>query len=317
MNQQEKIYSIANAEDLGWSFFLLFAEADSYALKLIDIEDGHGGELAGLFISRLRELASSIIDSPIPPISTADGRSGGFYRYDLAEVPERLKFGIDLLSKDESSILPGKIARITDAKALLVLLGRDKERICLYRHLFPFSMYRKKNLYECVASAGAAPSRLKPAANDFLRLDGDFDFLYLDGEMYTVGTERIQKSYGFSQAILAEAQKSIKAIAECRLVESLSKLEGRVESGDVRLAKKVVKAVGTSKVLSGMPPERVIEFTKKNKFYADKFKYSQDGKSIILSSIKSVELFLRLIGDDYLYSELSETYYEIIAKDLA
>ena len=91
----------------------------------------------------------------------------------------------------------------------------------------------------------------------------------------------------------------------------------RVGKEDVALARKIVRAVGVSKVLGKVPADRVVAFTKNNRFYAGKFKYSIEGDKLELTSLASIKLFLKLISDDYLYSELTDSFYDVAVKDPA
>lgn len=314
---REKLQTLAAKSDLGFKFFLLFDSVNSYELAPVDIGDGDDGCLSDLFLSRLRELAQSLTVDSVQPISTADGREGGIYLFDLDEVPQRLGSGFVVLGVDDSSLLHGRLPSIGDAKAVLMLLGAGEDRICLYKHIYPVSVLRKKNIYEHLASAGAAASRLKLASNDFLRLDGSFHFIYAEGTMYCLGTKVIQSFYGYTDAIIAKARTSIEVIKHSSLVSDVGRMTERVGKEDVALARKIVRAVGVSKVLGKVPADRVVAFTKNNRFYAGKFKYSIEGDKLELTSLSSIKLFLKLISDDYLYSELTDSFYDVAVKDPA
>ncbi len=317
MSFEEKLQSLAVRRSLGCKFFFLFDSGGSYELVPVDIGDEDDGCLSDLFLGALREVAKSLSKDSVQSISVADVREGGIYRFDLDEVPQRLRSGFDALRIDDASLLHGRLPSVADVKAVLILFGAGEERVCLYKHIFPVSVLRKKNIYEHFVSAGASPSRLRLASNDFLRLDGSFHFIYVEDEMYCLGAKIIQSFYGFTDAIVAKARTSIDDIKDSSLVSDVSKMIERVEAADVALARKIVRAVAISKVLGAVPPARVVDFTKNNRFYAGKFRYSADGCKIELSSLTSIKMFLKLIGDDYLYSELTDSFYDVAVKDPA
>ena len=58
-----------------------------------------------------------------------------------------------------------------------------------------------------------------------------------------------------------------------------------------------------------------MEFTKTTSKLTGKFKYSEDGTKIRLDTKKSKDVFLKLMNDAFLRSELTEQYYEAFAKD--
>ena len=315
MSFVEALQSLAVKSDLGCKFFLLFDPGDSYELVPVDIGDEDDGCLLEIFISRVQEIARALHENSVQPISTADGREGGIYHFDLDNVPQRLQSGFEALNVDDSLLFHRRLPSMASAKALLILLGKGEERICLYKHIFPVSILRKKNMYEHVVSAGAAPSRLRLASNDLLRLDGSFHFIYAGESMYCLGAKIVQTFYGFTDAILAKARASVDAIKSASLVGDLDKMIEKLDRDDVALARKIVRAVGVSKVLGRVPADRVIAFTKDNKFYAGKFKYSANGERLELTSMVAIKLFLKLIGDDCLYSELTDSFYDVTVKD--
>ena len=53
-----------------------------------------------------------------------------------------------------------------------------------------------------------------------------------------------------------------------------------------------------------------MEFTKTTSELTGKFKYSEDGTKIRLDTKKSKDVFLKLMNDAFLRSELTEQYYD-------
>ncbi len=64
-----------------------------------------------------------------------------------------------------------------------------------------------------------------------------------------------------------------------------------------------------------IPKIEVIRFSKTHPALKDKFKYTEDGQTIRLDTKASKKLFIKLLNDEYLHSELTKQYYEAIAKD--
>lgn len=317
MELKEKLLSVAEKSDLGCRSFLLLEEGSGHHLEPLDLEEKDGEHIANLFALHLRELANKIESNLVLPITAADGRAGGIYKYNLPNMPPRLNLGLEALAMEDLLSYSRPASSIVDAKAFVSVLGRNTERICLYKHLYPVSVFRKKNLFEVVTSAGAAPTRLKQAANELLRVDGSFDFFFIDDSMYSIGTKIIEKYYGFSDAILAEATKCANSIAATDLVADVNKITRKIETGDASFAKKIVRAVSTSRVLGLVSRDKIIAYTKTNKYYTGKFHYSPSGDAIELTSMASVHTFLKLICDDCLYSELTDTFYDVSVKDPA
>lgn len=84
---------------------------------------------------------------------------------------------------------------------------------------------------------------------------------------------------------------------------------------DISFARKLVKSANNSPVLNVIPNEQIINFTQNHPALKGKFKYSKDKLQINLKTKKSQDLFLKLLNDDFLQSELTKRYYDSIAKD--
>jgi len=84
---------------------------------------------------------------------------------------------------------------------------------------------------------------------------------------------------------------------------------------DISFARKLVKSANNSPVLNVIPNEQIINFTQNHPALKGKFKYSKDKLQINLKTKKSQDLFLKLLNDDFLQSELTKKYYDSIAKD--
>ncbi len=64
-----------------------------------------------------------------------------------------------------------------------------------------------------------------------------------------------------------------------------------------------------------LPIEAVIKFVQSHKPIMKKFRISDDGNKLRLDTHVSKKLFLALMNDDLLTSELTRLYYEGLAKD--
>ncbi|MDL0431300.1 DUF4868 domain-containing protein [Marinobacter sp. TBZ242] len=117
----------------------------------------------------------------------------------------------------------------------------------------------------------------------------------------------------FHEAVKNVATQGLENIIETGLVENHEVFKDRID--EISFARKLVKAASKSPVLGQIPNEQVISFTNNHPALKGKFKYSYDGSQINLGTKKSQDLFLKLINDDFLQSELTKLYYESVAKD--
>ena len=69
-------------------------------------------------------------------------------------------------------------------------------------------------------------------------------------------------------------------------------------------------------LLKNIPNNQIIAFTQSHPSLINKMHYSEDGSKIILHSNLSKELFVKMLDDAFLTSQLTAQYYESIAKDV-
>lgn len=97
------------------------------------------------------------------------------------------------------------------------------------------------------------------------------------------------------------------------LVENIDALE--IELENVSFARKFSKLVSNSPVLGKVSNQAIIDFTNTHPALRSKFRYSADGSKLQLVTKLSKKLFIKLLNDDYLTSNLTNQYYDSIAKD--
>ena len=107
--------------------------------------------------------------------------------------------------------------------------------------------------------------------------------------------------------------KGIENIEAADIVEDVTVLSNRLD--DISFSRKLVRSASSSPVLGKIPNQTIIAFTHSHPALKGKFKYSEDGSKLNLKTKNSQNLFLKLLNDDYLQSELTNRYYDSMAKD--
>ena len=154
----------------------------------------------------------------------------------------------------------------------------------------------------------------KMDGEDIIRLNGDSQIFCLDKEIYVTDINVLEKFIGFTQLIYKDANEALEEINDLNILEDIEALRDSVE--DISFARKLSKVKTTSPIFKlGITKETIIDFTKNTTVLSGKFKYSEDGKSIVLDTKKSKEAFLKLMNDAFLRSELTKQYYEALSKD--
>ncbi|MES1983217.1 MAG: anti-phage protein KwaB, partial [Pseudomonadota bacterium] len=156
-------------------------------------------------------------------------------------------------------------------------------------------------------------NRLVKLDDDILRINSKFEFLRIGNEYYIVDIKTLERFFGFHDAIRNIATQGIDNISRAELVEDTRPLVARLD--DISFSRKLVRAALDSPVLGVIPNAQVIAFVGSHPALREKFKLSNDGTKIQLNSKISQNLFLKLLNDDFLQSELTTHYYASLAKD--
>jgi hypothetical protein len=138
--------------------------------------------------------------------------------------------------------------------------------------------------------------------------------LRVSGELIITDLEAIERSFGFQEVIQREAEISLNAIGEMRIIENMDALNELL--GDIRFARKLTRVARNSPVIiHQIPNHRILEFSRMHPATRGRMRYSHDNSQFQLDTKVSKDLFIKLLNDDFLTSELTTLHYESLAKD--
>ena len=141
-----------------------------------------------------------------------------------------------------------------------------------------------------------------------------FDSIKFHEVIIILNLKTIEKSFGFTEVIKRESLLGIEAIREMSILQNIEELESLIEN--VTFARKLIKVARSSPVIqNNIPNTQIIEFTKNHPALKGKIRYNEDGTMIKLHTKKSKDLFVKLLNDDFLTSQLTSLYYDSLAKD--
>ena len=135
----------------------------------------------------------------------------------------------------------------------------------------------------------------------------------VNGELYILDLKFLERKFKIYDVIKSVALKEIDKINEIGIVQNANSLKELLIN--TSFARKLSKISEHSPVLGKVPNADIISFTKNYQRLKNKFKYTNDGSQIILSTKTTMEIFIKLLNDDFLSSELTRIYYDSIAKD--
>lgn len=290
--------------------YLVLKNGDQISIKMADIDSEEAlPSLKEHFIVSIRERIVDKEELQIMNISEADERKNVVYQYDLDEIPLELAVIATLLENGNQPVFNFDRDSINDIKAYIVILGNNQTKLLLYKQHYPISVIRRD-----AYMLRKVKERFVRFNEELIRLDNNFQFFSFNGTLFIKDLDKLERFFGFHDVIKKEALNSIARIERANILEDTDVLTESLEN--ITFARKLTKLSMHSPVLTGdIPVQAVIQFTKTNPALTGKLKYNHGESKIILDTKKSQNLFIKLLNDDYLKSELTQMYYDSLAKD--
>lgn len=275
--------------------------------KKIDIKGDDLPQITEIFRNGIRSYILEKDDHVILPLSTADERGKCFYNYDL-EVPEELKYLENVIGDDNIETFNFNDDQLTEIDALIIVIADNEVEI---------SLFKKLSSIEVIGRGGyllrKAKERFERFDEKLLRISPRFQVIRVNEEVIIIDLSAIEKSFGFHDIITREAKKSLDAIRSMQIISNMTGLEELVSN--VSFARKLTKVARSSPVIQhAIPNSNIIAFSKKHPATRN-MKYTEDGSQFDLDTKVSKDLFIKILNDDLLTSELTKLYYDSLAKD--
>lgn len=295
-------------DEIGVSVYAILKDPNNPGPLKIDIESSATDGLKELFIQSLRDCISSQDDLSVLNLSTSDERLNAIYVYDI-EVPPELSAMEEVIRTDNLPLLDLNASNLSDIKVLLIEIGNNVGQIVLYKSMAPVNIFGRASFF-----LKKSRHRLEQINDEFLRVSPGFQLLRIAGELLVIDLGTIEKSFGFHDVIKREAAFGIDSIERIALIENPNVLRELLD--DVRYARRFAKVAKASPVLrAGVPNNSIINFCKTFPNLAGRIRFNEAEDKIILDTQVSKDLFIKLLMDDFLTSELTHFHYASVAKD--
>lgn len=311
-NIREKISGVINANPTLNLYFVLKNDK-KFEVKRADIDNENAApELCKMFIKQLNDKIIKNEDLTLTDLSSADERNNVIYKYDYDEYPEELlainNFEIDTaVNYEKFNFNYDDVSKIF---AFIIYIGNMNSGITLFKKHYPVTMIKRGTFL--LYKRGERLVKFDDA--DVFRINGDFNIFKIDNELFIKDLPVLEKNCGFEELIVNRANRMLETISKQGLVDNIDDLKDAVS--DISYAKKLSKVYTNSPVMKkNISNRKMIEFCKNNPGLRNAFKYTDDGEKFILDTKIAQKAFIKLLNDDYLISELTNSYYDSIAKD--
>ena len=294
--------------NIGVCVYALMKDTKNLGPFKLDIEVDAEAGLKTLFMQSLRDEISSKDDLSVLALSSADERVNAIYVYDL-EIPEELTSLETVIAQDDLPVLDLNEASLSSIRALLIEIGNNAGQLVLYKAMAPVNIFGRSSFFLLKHE-----SRLKRLEDEFLRVSAGFQMMRINGNLLVLNLEALEHNFGFHDVIKKEAALGIGAIVSAELLTNPDVLRELID--DVKYARRLTKIAKVSPVLkAGISGGSIVQFCKTFPNLVGRIRFNDENNKVILDTKVSKDLFIKILMDDFLTSELTKFHYASVAKD--
>lgn len=305
-----KLNTLLSDESVGITAYAVINSDKGECLKKLDIENKALPDLKEIFTKSLSKNIVKKTDLSVMKLSSSDERINTIYEYDC-EIPEELNILENVTSTDSVKLFDFEKDNFSKIKTLIIEIGNNDHQVVLYKTMSPINIYGRKSYF---LKAVKANKRFEKVNDEFIRISNNFQLMRIDDTLFVMDLKTIESLFGFHEIIKKEAAKGVSAIEKMLLVENPETLSELID--DVKYARKLTKVANNSPILKNkVPNSHIIKFSQSHPSLKGRIRYNADGNKIQLDTNVSKDLFLKLLSDDFLISELTKLYYDSMAKD--
>lgn len=303
-------YFYENYDQIGIAIYAILKGQDNNGPWKIDIDDDALQALKDLFIQSLKDTITEREDLSVLNLSTCDERLDAIYVYDM-DLPDELSTIESVIASDDLPLLGLADNELANIKALLIEIGNNVGQVVLYKSMAPVNIFGRSSFF-----LKKSKTRLERIDDEFLRVSTGFQLLRVKDKLLVVDLNAIERAFGFYEIIQKEAAAGIASIEAIELIQNPEVLHELLH--DIKYARRFTKIANSSPVLEkGVANTSIISFCKTFPTLVGKIRFNDREDKIVLDTKVSKDLFIKLLMDDFLTSELTSYHYESIAKDSA
>lgn len=291
--------------------YFILKEGEETKVRLADLEAEAQKQLTQDFIYTMRQEIILDENLGLLDISTADDRNNVIYEYNLEEVPAELNIIDQIIENEDLPTFSFREDSLENINGIMILIENDGHNLVIYKKHYPVNLYKKDKGVGLIRWGN--DQRFKQVDEDILKIHTSFDFFKINDTLIIKNLKALEKFFGFHEAIKNQASTCIDRIEEIDILENPLELREMLE--DITFSRKLTKVGGSSPVLGVIPNDAIISFVENHPALSGKIKTNDEKTKLRITTKNSRNLFVKLLNDDYLKSELTTTYYDSLAKD--
>lgn len=296
------------ASEIGLSMYFIVGPEDNVSIKKADISQEVMIALREQFVGYIQARLMTNDELIFADLRDADTRQDSAYYFDLDELPEGLQVMAELLTNERTDDFNFRTDNYDEVIGFVFLVGNELHKIAIYKKHYPINLLRRDSILR-VRKSG---TRLVEVEDDIINLNEKFDFMQIEDDVVVLNVNTLEKFFGFEDIIRVEASKNLATIEAANLLANMESLRDMLV--DVKFARKLMRIRADSPVL-GLPFAKISGFIRQHPKLRRRIRFNADDTRISLDTRTSKELFLKLLDDDFLKSDLTDFLYETEIKN--
>lgn len=305
----EQLNYIVNPNNtIGLVMYIISKLDEQFHVAKADLDEGSIIEFRDTFIN---SISRDIINKDnLELVNISQGHhSNDIFLYDIEEIPYGLELLREITSMNNIPLWNFNYDDFDNIFGFIFLIGDAVHRITIFKKHYPISTIKR----DSVLLFKKSNTRFTTEEEDIIKINDTFEFMQIEENLIVTNPSPLERFFDFDEMIKNEANLKLPAIQESNILEDISQLTDIIS--DKRLAKKLMKINVNSPVLS-LPFPTIKSFIESHPKLMRRIKFNAAGTRISLDSNISKELFLKLLDDDFLKSDLTNFLYDSENKNV-
>ena len=318
---KQKLDGLVAQQGCGMNLYFILRKQGDYILKKANVRHEAFAPIKEVLQANIVQLRQMMDEDTfaVLNLSGAEDRKNVIYQYDMEEELRPISlmkeveahlFDDGYFTSENNRIFDFATDTFDEVDAWIASYGVEGNHIVIYRKTFPVNLLKQgRNLFIFKDA-----EQIDIVKDDIFRIDGKIDFFLLDYTALIYNISILEKFNDFKDIVQRSARSSIQQIAAADLVSDIVKLQERAQD-DISFARKLIKVTTNALILNVVSKETIVQFARTHAYLSRRLKVSAENK-FELEKKSAQNLFIQLLDDAFLHSELSSNDYLSPGKDI-
>lgn len=306
---QQEIRKLSSQTAPYLTMYFVLKGSNGPEIRLVDLDKKVKEDFAGKFSKYLIDNYGGD-NLVVGNVSDADDRKYDVLNFDI-EIVQPLDLMEKLLKKPDAEKYVHSSDKNLVIDGYIFLIGNNKIKMAFYKEHYSVDSITR----ESFLVFGRSNSRFVEVKEDeIFRLSNKIDFLLVNGKLYVLNMRVMETNFKVHDVLKNKAEIFIKEINQKGFVENPEFINQNIQENPT-FARKVLKVNKESPVIN-LTFKQIKSFVQGHPHLKGRLRFNVSGDKFSLDTKTSAKLFIKLMDDDFLRSDLSQNLYDSVSKDM-